>query len=634
MALRKQPLPVNIKGGATNVVSGEIDVNARTLAPPNTHDGSFLAPIAGWDTFTPTARPQPNTAFVMENFIPTSLGVKPRGGSKLMVRSWNASDVTDPDNPVYDSSDIVFTGPLKGKYAKTIFEIEEDIYVAGNQKIFKLEEESGAFTMTEAHALDVGEPTHPSILAYTTPAGTKSIYYVDKLNSGVVYDGTDWETFTFETISSKLLSHIWVHSRRIWFVEGGTLTAWYLSTGVSPAAGTTGASAVANPSHFRLGGVFGKSTELLFGATWSSDSGEGFDDRCVFVTKEGEIAIYVGTDPSDINNWELQGVYTIPRPLGPRCHLNIGGDLIIGTALGLISLNEAVQRDESALELSTMSLPIYNELYTDIAREDSDPGSVSDWELVKWEKEGLLIFHDRGASENLQQYVVNTETRAWCKLKGWDARTIFSSRTGITFYSDRNGALIEMGVGGSDEDRNLKYRPGYPAYYNCRLCWAFVSPDPEHDDVTVLNLTFYARSPGGVKLHDALGPLWKFGVAKDYKTSFPEDIEVDRTTSGVHKLDGVAYENQYVGNREGPKWGVALWDEEQWTQHSINFNESATPVISLNESYVDVEGYKVAPQVLFRSFSMDKPEWSIVDAVMRFKVTSPKHKHRSGPSVN
>ena len=46
-----------------------------------------------------------------------------------------------------------------------------------------------------------------------------------------------------------------------------------------------------------LSGASTKGGKLLFGATWSIDAGDGTDDKCVFVTDNGEVLVFTGSDP-------------------------------------------------------------------------------------------------------------------------------------------------------------------------------------------------------------------------------------------------------------------------------------------------------------------------------------------------
>jgi hypothetical protein len=103
---------------------------------------------------------------------------------------------------------------------------------------------------------------------------------------------------------------------------------------------------------FTLGG------SLLFGASWSIESGNGLSEQCVFVTTEGEVAVYSGSDPASASTWTKTGVYRIGKPRGPKALVRAGGDLVIATDIGFIPLSVATQRDIAALSPSAISYPI------------------------------------------------------------------------------------------------------------------------------------------------------------------------------------------------------------------------------------------------------------------------------------
>ena len=56
-----------------------------------------------------------------------------------------------------------------------------------------------------------------------------------------------------------------------------------------------------------LSGAATKGGKLLFGATWSIDAGDGIDDKCVFVTDQGELLIFTGSDPSTVDQLAAGG---------------------------------------------------------------------------------------------------------------------------------------------------------------------------------------------------------------------------------------------------------------------------------------------------------------------------------------
>src|SRR3546814_7978346 len=62
----------------------------------------------------------------------------------------------------------------------------------------------------------------------------------------------------------------------------------------------------------------------------SSDS--GLSEQNIFVSTEGEVAVYQGSDPGEAATWSKVGVYRIGKPLGARAHFRGGGDIAIATS--------------------------------------------------------------------------------------------------------------------------------------------------------------------------------------------------------------------------------------------------------------------------------------------------------------
>ena len=153
-----------------------------------------------------------------------------------------------------------------------------------------------------------------SITNFANSAGDY-IVLANGADSVRTYEGTTWATPTITGVASSALSQVWPFKERLYFIEGNTLSFWYLATNAIAGAAT----------EFPLKGVFQLGGSLLFGATWSLDSGEGLDDVCVFVTTEGECAVYSGTDPSSASTWALQGVYRMGRPLNKNAWFKAGG---------------------------------------------------------------------------------------------------------------------------------------------------------------------------------------------------------------------------------------------------------------------------------------------------------------------
>ena len=87
------------------------------------------------------------------------------------------------------------------------------------------------------------------------------------------------------------------------------------------------------------------------------NAGDGLGEKCVFVTTEGELLVFTGTDPTSVTNWRQEGRYDISRPLGKNAHQQLAGDVLILTVDGVVPLSAAIQKDVSALSLAAITLP-------------------------------------------------------------------------------------------------------------------------------------------------------------------------------------------------------------------------------------------------------------------------------------
>lgn len=231
------------------------------------------------------------------------------------------------------------------------------------------------------------------------------------------------------------LSHNWVYKNRLFYVEKNSLNAWYLA--VDSISGTI--------TKLPLGGVFTLGGSLLFGATWSIESGDGLSEQCAFFTTEGEVAVFTGTNPSDASAWSKVGVYRIGKPKGKKAFIRGGGDLIVATDIGFIPLSVAVQRDIAALSPSAISYPI------ETAWNEAIADRTADWCCAVWPtKQMVIVALPTASGEQAQMLVANARTGAWCLFTGLDATcmAVFGDRL---FLGSKNGLVIEMEVTGADQ---------------------------------------------------------------------------------------------------------------------------------------------------------------------------------------
>jgi len=315
------------------------------------------APTAGWVQSGNITTASPNQAEVLDNFIPTAQGARLRGGaneyadigaSVKRLFGYVSGGATDmfaaTDAGIYDADRIAGGG--SNAFADVGGQTSGDwstlqMATSGGQFMFAVngadhaqywdganfnpittvavnevpfDALSGEFAVGETVTGGTSGAT-AEILSIEKTSATEGTLKIGTITSGPFQDNealTDGATgaglaagasasssaVTITNVATSDISQAWSFKERIFMVEGGTTSVWYLPVK------SIGGAAVEIP----LGSLFSKGGSVLFGATWSLDSGSGLDDVCVFVTTTGQVAVYEGTDPASASTWSLVGV--------------------------------------------------------------------------------------------------------------------------------------------------------------------------------------------------------------------------------------------------------------------------------------------------------------------------------------
>ena len=367
------------------------------------------APIKGWWLSSNLATPEPQTALVLDNWVCTTTGIRARGGKNLYA---------------------TLDGPATSLFT----------YMSGATQKF--------FGATAADIFDLTSVADPEVTPtadvsaqtsgiYSTvqfgTAGGDFLIVANGTDDMLNFDGTTWTTPTITGVASSSISAVWSFASRIFGVESGTLSAWYL-----PVDSIAGAA-----TEFSLAGIFTKGGALLFGAKWSLDAGDGLDDKCVFVSTEGEIAIYEGTNPGSAVDWRKVGLYQMPKPMGRKAFIQAGGDLLIATDVGLIPISAAIKTDLGAIEGAAVSRPI-----TPYWQRRTRELASAEWEMIKSAKANYMVV-SQPDSVDPSCLVIGLQTGAWSRFTGWDTQCL-AYFDGRGYFGDSDGLVYQMEVGGSD----------------------------------------------------------------------------------------------------------------------------------------------------------------------------------------
>ena len=344
---------------------------------------SLPSPVGGWNARDSLANMDPSDAVELVNLFPTVNNVVLRGGYEKHATGL----------PGYVNTLMAYSG-------------------GANNKLFAASG-TGFYDVTSAGAVGaaVVSGLTNAIWEYTnisTPGGA-FMMCVNGTDSARLYNGSTWSVPAITGVATTALSNITLFKNRLWFIEKDTLRAWYLPTlSIGGAAEYLDLSPVA-----KYGG------HLVDLDTWTIDAGYGVDDNLVFITSNGEVIVYRGTDPASAATWALSGVWKLGSPIGNRCMLKWAGDLLILTYDGLLPLAQSLQssRLDPRVALSNKIQGAITEATTLYGGNHAAVG----WQITYSAKNNAVWINIPVAEGQQQQYVMNTITTSWCQFTGWNA---------------------------------------------------------------------------------------------------------------------------------------------------------------------------------------------------------------------
>lgn len=467
----------------------------RRTRPAVSLSASFAAPVRGLIENENLAMNGGNGCSVLDNWFPLQATVRLRGG---------AFKVADVGSAPILKLIPYQVGPTVGLGPKFFAATATNVY-----DITSLNPET-----TPTSVVSGASSGRWSFVQFGT-AGGSFLVMVNGTNFARLYNGTTWTTINASStpaitgVATNVLSHVWVHGRRLWAVEKNTMNAWYLP--VNSIAGVM--------TQFAMGGVFKKGGSLLFGTVWSSDSGAGMDDRCLFVTDQGEVAVYEGVDPSDLATWRIVGRYEMAPPVSAET-ISSGGDVLFATTDGVVPISQVTNKDPSQLSLAAITRPVEPTWLRAVRTRDP----AIPFSMAKWDAGSMGIFGFPHRNETL---VVNMQTAAWAKYTGWDVQAL-GLFNGQAYFADGLGNVYQAEGGGSDNG----------AIYVARL-----QTLPNHLGAPGFRkVTTQARAS-----FRALAPFTaRLSVAIDYDRNFPNppSAALDATTPAL--------------------WDVGQWDVSRW----------------------------------------------------------------------
>ena len=339
--------------------------------------------------------------------------------------------------------------------------------------------------------------TYTMATAPGTDAGTVGSYTVSYAITGV---------------NSNKLVHVNLFKNFLFFVEENGLKAWYL-----PVGQVAGAALSLDFGGYARNGGF-----LQAMGTWTLDAGQGADDYAAWVTNNGEVIVYTGTNPSSADTWSLEGIWQLGQTFTRRCFLKFGGDLLLLTQDGLSPLTASLQSSRLDPRVN-----LTDKIYYEISREISLYSTNFGWQIIYFAAENMLIINVP-STEGIQQYCMHTISKAWCS------------------FSDISATCWELNF-----DKIYFGGNGFVGQF-----WNSYSDDGSNINAQVQQAYSYFDSPGQLKRFTMIRPIFQTdnglpGILVGVNTDF----------DAQNSLGAVSF--NAISSTLGT-WDNATWDVEVW----------------------------------------------------------------------
>lgn len=268
--------------------------------------------------------------------------------------------------------------------------------------------------------------------------GGQYLTVVNGEDAPLQFDGSSWTTASIsaEGLVAANLFTVAAYAERLWFAEKDTFNVWYLDA--QAISGT--------PTKLWLGALFKLGGSLSNIVTWSADSGSLLADFIAFVSTEGEVVVFAGTDPADAETWARVSHFRLGRPVvkGNRAWTKLGAEAVLLTSDGLIPLSRAMVQDRA-----DVTNAVTDKIRAIVSRDVRLHGARFGWSVVLHPAgQKLIVNVPTRENATSYQYVMNTQTKAWCRFTGWEAFCFETTKDALYWAGD--GVLAKADTGLDD----------------------------------------------------------------------------------------------------------------------------------------------------------------------------------------
>jgi len=439
---------------------------------------SVPAPTMGWNAKDSLADMGQDWAITLDNWFPNLTDVE--------LRSGYASHSTGNGSGAVETL-VEYSGPVTKKLIACAGTVIYDATATG-----------------ASSSIATGKTNARWQTTMFGTAGGNFLYMVNGADAPIYYDGSTFTTPSLTGVTTTDIVDVISHHRRLFFAFNNSLTIGYLAVNAISGAVST----------FDLGGLCNKGGKIQALASWTRDGGSGPDDIFVAITSEGEVILYSGIDPGTAADWLLVGAsFSIGKPIGRRCVEIVGTDVIVTTQDGAIPLSTMLPVARVGAAGKALSDNIQNEFIPSARLY----GATFGWQSLHYPQGSYALFNVPISSTVSHQYVVNTQTGAWCRFKGQNAACWGIYGGNLYFGSTTGGIVYKADTGTSDAGADIAHtvKPAFN-YYGKRgvnklftLCRPHFTANGAPAIAIDLNVDFADTAPTSIPTATALNAaLW------------------------------------------------------------------------------------------------------------------------------
>lgn len=391
---------------------------------PDVSTQALPAPTDGWDAISSRFDMPPNRAGILTNFVCRPGWSELREGASAW--SQNLGGLQSP---------VETLAALRTPTA-------DHLVAASGGSIFDVTFQGQGNSLASGFTSNRWQYTN-----FTPPNGTTVIQLVNGSDNLQMWDGTTWSAPSItgfpNSWTTANIVNVFGGKQRLWYtMKNSTICAFM------PIGNITGPIA----GYQDLGTLFSKGGYLQAVADWTIDGGEGPNTYTAFISSMGQVAVYQGVDPTNTALWAFIGTLDLAKPIGYRCILRYGSDLLLITYQGVIPVSQALPFDPSADRSASISARIQNQMNLAVQQWGMNFG----WQLVAFPLQTLLILNvPQSVNATQVQYVMNTLNFGWSQLTGWNANCFEIATNGAQttqqlYYGDNTGNVWWAYQGGAD----------------------------------------------------------------------------------------------------------------------------------------------------------------------------------------